>query len=39
MGAYQSTNGRGGDHEEGSGEFNTCYYELLGVDRQATDEE
>jgi hypothetical protein len=43
MGAKQSSNGAGGaSHGPATGgpaELRSCYYELLGVDRQATDDE
>ena len=40
MGANQSYPGsQGGDQPHNPSEVKTCYYELLGVDRQASDEE
>lgn len=40
MGANQSSgDNRGGGREEDLVEFRTCYYELLGVARQASDDE
>ncbi len=40
MGANQSSNGGShGGAQTNNGEVETCYYELLGVDRQATEEE
>lgn len=40
MGANQSTLGGNDDFTQTTnGELKTCYYELLGVDRQASDEE
>jgi DnaJ family protein A protein 5 len=37
MGASQSTGG--GEHAAGGGEVKTSYYELLGVERSATQDE
>ena len=40
MGANQSSfDDHGHDPRGASGEVKTCYYELLGLDNQATDEE
>ncbi|KAL8949880.1 MAG: hypothetical protein Q9222_004053 [Ikaeria aurantiellina] len=39
MGANQSRSDGSGQHPVVSQSAKTCYYELLGVDRQATDEE
>lgn len=43
MGANQSTgsdgNERPGDGGESTAALKTCYYEILGVERQATEEQ
>lgn len=40
MGANQSTNGdRGRNAQQSAGEVKVCYYELLGIGTQATDDE
>ncbi len=43
MGANQSSNGvegdAGGASKNDPADMKTCYYQLLGVDRQATDDE
>ena len=44
MGANQSSgaggsNGSGGGAMRGTQEVKTCYYKLLGVDRQASEDE
>ncbi|KAI9707263.1 MAG: hypothetical protein M1836_000223 [Candelina mexicana] len=43
MGANQSTHGSGGEgdgaRERRTGVMKTCYYELLGIERRATEEE
>ena len=41
MGANQSsdTGGSSGPGEGAAGEVKTCYYELLGIERQASEDE
>ena len=42
MGANQSSDaggGSGGPGRRAAGEVKTCYYELLGIDRQASEDE
>ena len=39
MGANQSSDAGGSNGQRPTGEVKTCYYELLGVDRQAPEDE
>ena len=39
MGANQSSDAGGGSERRATGEVKTCYYELLGIDRQASEDE
>jgi hypothetical protein len=39
MGANQSSDAGGSTGQRSSGEVKTCYYELLGLDRHASEDE